>query len=146
MAISNGIETPPIINGIEYTHADIVLLINGLPYIGVTSIEYSDRQEITGNRSTGNKPTSVGFGGVEFAGSITLTLGTVESLIAIAPNRRLQNIPFFDVRVNFFSTEGGVFVSHRLVKCKFKGRNPNSSVDNSQIEETLELFIADIKY
>jgi hypothetical protein len=146
MPIGNGIETPPLINGIEYTHADIVLLIGLTPYIGVTAIDYSDPQEITPNFSTGNKPTSVGIGKMEPQGSITMTLGAVEALIAGAPNRRLQNIPFFDVRVNYFSSAGGIFVSHRLVNCLFKGRNPNSAVDNSQIEETLELFVSDIQY
>ncbi len=139
-------EAPPIINGVSYSHADIALQIAGLPQIGLTEIDYSDLQEITANYSTGHLPTSVGIGKVEHSVSLTMTLEAVEVLTAIAPNRRLQNIPFFDIRVNYVPNEGGILVSHRIVKCKFKGRNPNSAVDNTQIEETLEIFASDIKY
>ena len=146
MAINNQLPTVPVINGVSYTQADIILTIDGVPYIGCTAIDYSDAQTITPNYATGNEATSVGFGTVENAATITLTMETVQALTAVAPQRKIQNIPFFDVRVNFASTEGGVFISHRLVRCKFKGRNPNSAVDNSQIEEALELFVGTIKY
>jgi hypothetical protein len=145
MAILN---LPPLINGVAYTHADIVLVISGIPIIGCTGINYSDKQMITPNYSTSQKATSVGFGKVENAGSVTLTLEAVEVLQALAANNggRIQNLPFFNVDISFFSAEGGIFIHHRLVKCRFTGRNPDSSVDNSQIEETLELFIGDIDY
>ena len=34
----------PLINGVEYTHADIVCNILGFPIVGITSIKYSDMQ------------------------------------------------------------------------------------------------------
>jgi hypothetical protein len=135
----------PLINGVEYTHADVVLNLFGLPVVGLTNIDYSDPQEITGNHGTGTKITSVGFGPVNCQGSITLTMKEVQRLTSAAPGFRIQNIPFFDIGVNFI-TESGDFVRHRLIKCRFKGRNPNSAVNNSQIEEQLELFISDINY
>jgi hypothetical protein len=140
----------PLINGVEYTHADITLNVLGIPVIGVVNIDYSDPQEITGNHSTGTKVTSVGFGPVNCQGSITLTMKEVQRLSVAAtaagiPGGRLQNIPFFDIGVNYL-TEAGDFVRHRLIKCRFKGRNPNSVVNNSQIEEQIELFISDISY
>lgn len=135
----------PLINGTEYTHADIVLNILGVPVIGVTGIDYSDPQEVTLNHSTGTKPTSRGFGPVTPQGSITLTMKEVQRLSAAAPGGRIQNIPDFDIGVNYI-TEAGDFVRHRLVRCRFKGRNPNSQVNNSQIEEQLELSVADINY
>lgn len=140
----------PLINGVEYTHADIVItfsntILPGLPVVGVTAIEYSDMQEITGNHAGGQHYVSVGFGPINPAGSITLTLKEVQRLSNAAPNGRIQNIPFFDVGVNFI-TEAGDYTRHRLIKCRFQGRNPSSSVNNTQIEETLQLFIADINY
>lgn len=136
---------PPLINGIEYTHADIILQVLGIPIVGVTSIDYRDMQEITPNHGTGHLPISVGIGAVTFEGTLTLTMKEVQRLTDSSPGGRIQNIPLFDIRVNYL-TEVGDIVSHKLKSCKFKGRNPNSSVNNTQIEEALELFIADIDY
>lgn len=136
---------PPLINGVEYTHADIILQILGVPVVGLTSIEYRDMQEITANHGTGHLPVSVGIGAVSFEGTLTMTMKEVQRLTASAPLGRIQNIPLFDIRVNYL-TEAGDIVSHKLRSCKFKGRNPNSTVNNTQIEEALELFIADIDY
>lgn len=136
---------PPLINGVSYTHAEIVLNIMGAPVIGVTSIKYADPQEITLNHSTGHKATSRGFGPVTPEASITLTMEEVERLSAGAPNGRIQNYPDFPIGVNF-ATEDGKFTRHRLIKCRFKGRSIDSAVNNSQIEEELELSVADISY
>lgn len=145
MAVDN---LPVLINGVAKTHADIVMVIDTVPIIGVTAVNYADPQEITPNFSNANKPTSVGFGKVEPNGSVTLTLEAVEVLQALAASRggRIQNLPFFEITVAYDSSEGGLFISHRLKKCRFKGRAIDSSVDNSQIEETLELFIGDIQW
>jgi hypothetical protein len=140
----------PLINGVEYTHADIVFtfsntILPGLPVIGVTAINYSDIQDITGNHATGQHYTSVGFGPINPTASITLTLKEVQRLSNVAPNGRLQNIPFFSIGVNF-ATEALDFTRHRLINCRFMGRSVDSSTGNTQIEETLQLFVADINY
>lgn len=139
----------PLINGTEYTHADIVMNILGIPVIGLTAIDYKDMQEITLNHATGALPVSRGFGPVSFEASITLTMKEIQRLTNAAPDvngsKRIQNIPDFDIGINYL-TEAGDFVRHRLIRCRFKGRNPNSQVNNSQIEEQLELSVADIKY
>ena len=137
--------TVPLINGVAYTHADIVLNIFGWPIVGVTAITYGDLQQVTGNYSTGNLPTSVGYGPVEPSGTITLTMEEVIRLQAFSRLGKIQNIPFFDVGVNYLPTNG-ILVRHRLVKCQFKGVNINSETNNSQIEVPLELFVADVKY
>lgn len=135
----------PLINGTEYTHADIVLNILGAPVVGVTAIDYKDPQDITLNYGTGQHPVSRGFGNVKPEASITLTSKEVQRLSNASPLGRIQNIPDFDIGVNFV-TEAGDFQRHRLVRCRFTGRNPNSAVNNSQIEEQLTLSVVEIKY
>lgn len=135
----------PLINGVAYAHADIVLNIFGTPIIGVTAISYSDKQEITPNFSTGTKATSVGFGTVNPVATITLTLEAAQAIANAAPDGKIQNIDFFDIGVNYLPS-GGLLVRHSLKKVRFKGRDVNSSVGNSQIEEALELFVGDIDY
>lgn len=135
----------PLINGVAYNHADIVLNIFGVAIIGVTAISYSDMQQMTPNYSTGNLPTSAGLGPVEPQGSITLTMEEVRRIQSLAPLGKVQNIPWFDVGVNFLP-EDGLLVRHRLVKCRFKGISITSETNNSQIEVPLELFVSDIQY
>jgi hypothetical protein len=135
----------PLVNGVEYTHADIILNILGLPVIGVQSISYSDTQSMELNYGAQSLPVSRGFGNVEPTASITLSMKEVQRLTASAPLGRIQNIPDFDIGVNFV-TEAGDFCRHKLKRCRFKGRSTESSVNNSQIEEQLELSVVDIDY
>lgn len=138
----------PLVNGVSYAHADIVINLFGVPVIGVTAISYKDPQDITPNYSTGTKPTSVGFGPVHPEAAITLTMEAVQQIQNLAlkvKGAKIQNIPFFDVGINFLP-ESGILVRHCLRKCRFKGRSIDSATGNSMIEETLELFVADIDY
>ena len=135
----------PIINGVAYTHADIVLNFEGVPVIGLVAISYKDEQSIEPNYSTGNKPTSVGIGQVEFEASITVTMEAAQFLTSIAPSGRVQNLPFFDIGVNFLP-ENQALVRHVLKQCKFKGRDQSSETGNSQIEVVMPLFVSDISY
>lgn len=140
------IEQVPIINGVEYTHADILINVAGIQLIGLNAIDYGDTQEITGNHSTGHKYTSVGFGPVETRATLTVSMSGVELIQSIAPGGRIQNIPFFNVGINYLPLDTNILVRHKLKNCRFKGRNPNSQVGGSQIEEVLELFVGDIDY
>ncbi|MCV6901049.1 hypothetical protein OE165_28855, partial [Escherichia coli] len=76
---------------IEYTHADIILQVLGIPIVGVTSIDYRDMQEITPNHGTGHLPISVGIGAVTFEGTLTLTMKEVQRLTDSSPGGRIQN-------------------------------------------------------
>jgi len=139
----------PLINGVEYTHATIVINILGRPVIGCTAIEYSDAQTIELNHGTGTLASSRGFGTVVPTARITLTMKEIQALTNAAPPvngvRRIQNIPDFDIGVNF-TTEAGDFVRHKLVRARFKGRNTTSQTNNTQIEEQLDLSVVDINY
>ena len=139
------LERPPIINGVEYTHADITLNLFGIPIVGLTSISYGAVQQISPNYSTGHLPTSVGFGQVDLTATLTITSVEFRKLLLRAPLGRIQNIRFFDIGVNYIP-ENGFFVRDRLIRCKFKGPNLNSTTNNTQIEVPLELFVADILY
>ena len=139
---------PVLVNGVSKTHADITFVIDTQPIIGLTRLNYTDPQDITPNYSNANKMTSVGFGAVKPTASIGVTLEAAEQIQALAANLggRIQNIPFFEITVLFDNAEPGLLVTHTLKQCRFKGRGVDSQVDNTQIEETLELFVADIVY
>lgn len=134
-----------LINGIAFTHADIIVNILGVPVVGVTEITYSDPQTMEHNYGTGNVPISMSMGQIAPAGTITLEMNDIEKLTNVAPGRKIQNIPFFDIGVNFV-TEDGKLARHRLKKCKFKGRNFTSATGNQQITETIDLYIGEVQF
>jgi hypothetical protein len=144
MPIGNIVDVP-LINGVSYAHVDIIVEILGTPIVGITAIAYSEKQEITANHSTSPSPTSVGFGIVQPEATITMTLEAIQSIIAIAPQNKIQNIPFFSIGVNYVP-EGGILTRHSLKNCRFKGVDLSSAVGNSQIENTLELFLSNIDW
>lgn len=136
----------PLINGVSFTFADLQLMIFGVPIIGLTGISYMDEQVMQANYSAGSKlPTSVGFGNITFDCSITMTMEAVQAIRKVAPNGRLQNIPFFPVGINFLP-DSGLLVRHVLKNCRFKGTSQAPAPDQSQIEVTLPLFVSDIDY
>jgi len=138
----------PLINGVEYSHADITFEVLGFPIIGVTSIEYSQVQTIEGNYSTGHFPTSVGFGNVEPNASVTVTSKEYRRMLGLpgVTEGMIQNIPLFDVGVNYIPKESGILVRDRLIRCKFKGPRMSSENNNTQIEVVLDMFVAKIVY
>lgn len=135
----------PLVNGVAYTHADIVVNALGVPIVEITEISYSDMQDITLNYGTGNHPTSRGFGNINPTASITVAKKEVDRLRAAAPQGKIQNIPDFPIRINYLP-ESGEFTSDKLKRCRFKGQDVSSSQNNSNIYVTLELSVAEIEY
>jgi hypothetical protein len=136
---------PPIINGVAYTHSDIIMTVGGLPIVEVISLEYSSPQTIQKNYSTGHRATSVGFGQVDDQATITISMTEFQKLVAIAPRGDVQNLDFFDIAINYLP-EGSIPVRHRLISCRFMGPSVSSEQNSSQTEVELELMVAKISY
>ena len=60
----------PLINGINYSWANITVIGLGVPFIGITKIDYNAKQEKTNNYGAGSQPVSRGYGRVEYEGSL----------------------------------------------------------------------------
>lgn len=61
-------DNPPLINGQAYSYADIIVTVLGVPVAGITSVEYSQTQEITENYGAGRFVVSRGLGKIEAEG------------------------------------------------------------------------------
>lgn len=134
----------PLINGNGYDWSQIVLNILGSPIYGVSSINYNEEQEITDTYGAGNFPVERGFGQITFSGSITFHAKEIELLTDIAPNRRIQNIPEFDVIVSFLNDNK--VVTHTLKNCRFKNNGRETSSGDTAIEKEIELAIGKINW
>jgi len=91
----------PLINGVNYSWANVKLVLFGVPVVGITNIEYKRKQKKENNYGFGIDPVSRGYGNKEYEGKITLYRDEWNAIIAAAPNRDPLDIPWFDIQVSF---------------------------------------------
>ena len=66
----NGI---PLVNGVLYGWAEVLVAIAGVPLTGITSVEYADKQEVTNKYGAGRYPVGRGLGRISSEAKITLS-------------------------------------------------------------------------
>jgi hypothetical protein len=135
----------PLVNGQAYAYADIVVTILGSPIAGITSVTYSDSQEITENFGAGNFPTSRGFGKIESEAAITIDRAELNALLNAAPDNRLQRIGEFDITVSYVP-EGSAPVTDIIKNCRFKNTPSGASEGDSNVLAELELAVSHIQW
>ena len=91
----------PIINGINYSWANVSLVLFGVPVVGVTKIEYKRKQKKDNNYGAGSQPVSRGYGNYEYEGSIEIYTDEWKRIIEAAPQRDPMLIAPFDINVTF---------------------------------------------
>lgn len=139
----NGI---PLINGIEYSWADIVLTVAGTPVTGITGIEYSDEQEVVDNYGAGRYAVSRSKGRITNSGKITLYASEVAALQKKTANGRLQDLSAFDITVSYIPEEGGVVMTDKLRNCQFKANKRSVSEGDTSIKVDLDLAVGHIEW
>lgn len=88
-----------LINGINYSYANISFVLFGVPVIGITKIEYKRKMNKTNNYGFGQQPISRGYGNYEYDGSIELYVDEWKRIIKASPERDPLLIAPFDVPV-----------------------------------------------
>ena len=63
-----------LVNGRSYDFASISVIIGGVPFRGISAINYTQEQEKTNNFGTGNSPVSRGRGAIETSVSIDFSM------------------------------------------------------------------------
>ncbi|MEO6901549.1 MAG: hypothetical protein ABI241_00515 [Bacteroidia bacterium] len=136
---------PPLINGKSYEWADLIINIMNVPIIGVTSIEYGDKQNMENIWGAGSSPVSRGYGKIEPTAKITLKMEEVQSLMKISPNGSLSRIPEFDISVVFLDLALMV-VKHKLRNVRFMNNDFKSKQGDTSIDCELELILSHIEW
>lgn len=113
--INNGI---PLINGMLYSWADVVVAINGVPVTGITAINYGDKQDVKNLYGAGRYPVGRSKGRIEPSGNITLYQEEVEAIQRQAPNGRIQDIAPFDIIVTYIP-DSGIVTTDIIRNCQF---------------------------
>lgn len=116
---NNGI---PYVNGVLNSWADIVVLIGGVPITGIVAIDYADNQVVENKWGAGRYPVGRAKGRITSEGKIVLYMEEVHALEAQSPNRRLQDLPPFDIIVQYLP-DSGIIKTDKLRNCQFS-ENP----------------------
>lgn len=136
---------PALIRGKSYENADITVNIGGVILTSVTAINYGEEDSIEGIWATGRKQSSYGVGQIKPSGSITILMEEMQNILSVAPNGRIQDLPFFNITISYTDLSL-ITVIHRLVNCKFKSNKIDSKTGDTSTPIELPLFIGDIKW
>lgn len=130
----------PIINGINYSWANITLVLFGVPVVGITKIDYKRKQKKENNYGFGSQPVSRGYGNYEYEGSIELYQDEWKRIIAAAPNRDPLLIPPFDIQV-VYAGRGIVADKDVLKSCEFMEDNFAGSSGDTKLMVSIPIVI-----
>ncbi len=140
----NGNRLTPLINGVEYSWADLVVNIAGKPIVGITKIDYDDDQEMENIYGQGQNPIARGYGNIKPTASIGLYMSEVEAIAAVSDTGRLQDIAPFDIIVSFVPLNGGAVVVHKILNCQFTKRADSLAQGATKKELDLPLLPSQI--
>lgn len=134
----------PLINGINYSWANITLILFGTPVVWITKIDYKIKQKKENQYGAGYEPVSRGYGNKDYEGSIELYTDELKRIIASAPNRDIMSIPPFSIQVVFEDANGGFATQDTLHMCEFTEESLSASQGDTKLLVSLPLVIGKI--
>jgi alanine racemase len=137
---------PPLINGVEYSWADITLNLLGVPVAGITAISYKKSKVKENVYGAGSKPVSRGYGNETYEGSITFLMTELQALRKAAPDGDITKIPPFAIPVAFLPENSVNVVLHTLRNVEFMEDSVSSKQGDTKIEVEIPLIISDVKF
>lgn len=140
--INNGI---PLVNGILYSWADVVVSIAGVPVTGITAVEYGEEQEVTNKYGAGRYPVGRAKGRITPSAKITLYQEEVEAIQAQAPNGRLQDIAPFDIIVSYIP-DSGIVTTDKIRNAQFSKNERKWKEGDTGQEVELDLVISHVEF
>ena len=135
----------PLINGINYSWANVKFNLFGVPLIGITEIDYDRKMKKDNNYGYGQDPISRGYGNIENSGSISIYWDEWRRVIAAAPSSDPLFIKPFDIQVLFGSSSLN-FKQDTLRSCEFMEDPFSVKQGDSKIMVKLPLIIALIEH
>lgn len=135
-----------LINGIEYSYAQITMLIGGVPVTGVAAINYDDDQEKMHNYGLGKAPVSRSYGKYTAKADVTLHASEVEGFTKVAPNRDILQIPPFDIIVTVLAVQGQAGFVHKIRNCEFTNNSREMKEGDQRFDVKLNLIVEKIDW
>lgn len=142
----NGLRTPPLINGNEPAWANITINIAGVPGVGITAIDYDEKQTVENIYGMGQHPVGRGYGNIEPTASLTALMSEVEAFRAASPSGRLQDIAPFDIVVSYAPVNSTKIITHKIRNCQFTDNPVSHSQGSIKTEVQLTLLPSHIEW
>lgn len=86
-----------LINGKAFSASDISVVVSGITIASINTLNIVETSDKQNNYGFAEQPTSRGRGTTEYTCSVEMDYVDVLKLKNIAPNRRLIDLPMFDV-------------------------------------------------
>ena len=134
----------PLINGINYSWANVSLTLFGVPVVGITKIDYSRKQKKENNYGAGAQPVSRGYGNYEYEGKLEMYLDEWKRIVASAPSRDPLSIAPFDIQVTFAGR--GIQAERDVLKAVEFSTDPMAaSQGDTKLMVSIDLIIGSIE-
>ena len=141
-----------LINGREYSYAQIRINIFGYTVEGISSVDYQKKRAVKGNYGRGDKIVSYGRGNIECSGKVKLSL--IETLRIMAAIKAIKGLDAdltdadpFDVEAVYVPDDATqVVVVDKILSCMFMDDGRSAATGDTQLEHEYELFVGDIKF
>lgn len=128
-----------------YGWANVSFILFGVPVVGITKIDYKNKQKKENIYGAGTKVIGRGYGNEEPEGSIEIYTDVWKQIIANSPDRNPLKIPPFDIPV-LFSGNGLQTQKDVLRGVEFLEDPLSTSQGDTSIKVTIPLIIADINH
>jgi hypothetical protein len=133
----------PLINGINYSWANISLVLFGVPVVGITKIDYNRKQKKENNYGAGSQPVSRGYGNYEYDGKIEMYLDEWKRIIAASPQGDPLLIAPFNIEV-VYSGRGILASKDTLRAVEFMEDPLSASQGDTKLMVSIPLIIGSI--
>lgn len=134
-----------LINGTNYSWANISFILFGVQVAGITKINYKRKQKKENNYGMGSKPVSRGYGNYEFEGSIEIYQDEWQRIVAASPNQDPFQIAPFDIPIVFDGSNLQP-VQHTLRSVEFMEDGFEGDQGATKLMISIPLIIGDIEY
>lgn len=132
----------PLINGVRHEWSSIEIKLNGVVYIGVKEIAYSDSLEPTKVYGVHPQPIGRTRGQYEAEASFTLYLDEANTLID-ALGDGFKEVPF-DIVVSY--SEGGKTITDEIIGARIKANDQSNSQGSDPLERKFDLDIMFVRW
>lgn len=133
----------PLINGVNYSWANITLVLFGVPVIGITKIEYKKKQAKANNYGWGKEPISRGYANNEYEASIEVYQDEWRKIIANSPVKDPTLVSPFEIQIVFGSSRMQT-QTDILQMCEFTEDAFTAGQGDSKLLTTIPLIIGGI--
>lgn len=132
-----------LVNGINYSWANLTNIAFGVPVIGITAINWKKKQNKENNYGWGTEPISRGYGNKEYEGSMTVYKDWWATVVAATATKDGTDVAPFDWTM-FLAGPGIVPITHTLKNFEWLEDSFNSNQGDTKLTMDIPFIFAGV--